>query len=46
MFILSTDEEIVGEYKALIDDKVSDRFILSINDYGNTTIIPSKYFEV
>lgn len=46
MFILSTDEEIVGEYKALIDDKISDRFILSINDYGNTTVIPSKYFEV
>lgn len=46
MFILSTDEEIVGEYKKLIDNKISDCFILSINDYGNTTIIPSKYFEV
>lgn len=46
MFILSTDEEIVGEYKALIDNKISDCFILSINDYGNTTVIPSKYFEV
>lgn len=46
MFILSTDEEIVGEYKKLIDNKISDCFILSINDYGNTTVIPSKYFEV
>lgn len=46
MFILSTDEEIVGEYKKLIDNKISDYFILSINDYGNTTVIPSKYFEV
>lgn len=46
MFVLSTDEEIVGEYKALIDNKISDCFILSINDYGNTTVIPSKYFEV
>lgn len=46
MFILSTDEEIVGEYKALIDEKISDRFVLSINDYGNTTVVPAKYFEV
>ncbi len=46
MFILSTDEEIVGEYKALIDDRISDRFILLINDYGNTTVVPEKYFEV
>lgn len=46
MFILSTDEEIVGEYKALIDEKIADRFVLSINDYGNTTVVPAKYFEV
>lgn len=46
MFILSTDEEIVGEYKKLIDDRISDSFVLSINAYGNTTVIPSKYFEV
>lgn len=46
MFILSTDEEIVGEYKSLIDEKISDRFMLSINDYGNTTVVPAKYFEV
>ena len=46
MFILSTDEEIVGEYKAFIDEKISDCFMLSINDYGNTTVVPAKYFEV
>ncbi len=46
IFILSTDEEIVGEYKTQIDEKISDTFILSINNYGNTTVIPSKYFEV
>lgn len=44
IFILSTDEEIVGEYKELIDEKISDRFTLSINDYGNTSVVPSKYF--
>ncbi len=46
IFLLSTDEEIVGEYESQIDEKVSDKFILSINNYGNTTVIPSKYFEV
>lgn len=46
MFILSTDEEIVGEYKELIDNKISDCFVLAINDYGSTTVVPSKYFEV
>lgn len=46
MFILSTDEEIVGEYKVFIDEKISDCFMLSINDYGNTTVVPAKYFEV
>lgn len=44
IFILSTDEEIVGEYKDLIDEKISDCFTLSINDYGNTSVVPSKYF--
>lgn len=46
MFILSTDEEIVGYHKKLIDDKISDCFVLAINDYGNTTVVSSKYFEV
>ena len=46
IFILSTDEEIVGEYKDLIDEKISDCFTLSINDYGNTSVVPSKYFDI
>ena len=46
MFILSTDEEIVGDYKKLIDEKISNCFLLSINGYGNTAVIPSRYFEV
>lgn len=46
LFILSTDEEIVGEYEQLIDEQVSNKFELSISDYGKTSIIPEKYFEV
>lgn len=46
LFILSTDEEIVGEYKELINDRISDCFTLTINDYGFTKVVPSKYFEV
>lgn len=46
IFILSTDEEIVGEYKELINDRISNYFTLSINAYGNTKVIPEKYFEV
>lgn len=44
MFILSTDEEIVGKYKELIEDKISDCFTLAINDYGKTSVVPAKYF--
>ena len=46
MFILSTDEEIVGEYKALIDENISNEFMLSITNYGKTRVIPNSYFEV
>lgn len=46
MFILSTDEEIVGQYESLIDENVSNRFLLEINNYGKTAIIPDRYFEV
>ena len=46
MFILSTDEEIVGEYKQTINNRISNTFELSINAYGNTSVCPSKYFEV
>lgn len=46
LFILSTDEEIVGEYEKLIDEKVSNKYVLSIGGYGKTSIISGKYFEV
>ena len=45
MFILSTDEEIVGEYKKQIESKISDEFVLSINNYGETKVEGEKYFE-
>jgi DNA sulfur modification protein DndD len=44
LFILSTDEEIVGEYKAMMEDKISDKYTLSISEYGSTAIIPDVYF--
>lgn len=44
MFILSTDEEIVGEYKLLIEDNISNTYMLQINGYGNTNIVSDKYF--
>ena len=44
MFVLSTDEEIIGEYKAMMDTKISDTFILQISNYGRTSILPNDYF--
>lgn len=44
LFVLSTDEEIVGEYKEMMDNKISDIYTLQISDYGRTTIIAGKYF--
>ena len=46
LFILSTDEEIVGDYKLMMEDKIADEFILSISDYGTTKIKKDMYFEV
>lgn len=46
LFILSTDEEIVGDYKLMMEDKIADEFILSISDYGTTRIKKDMYFEV
>ena len=45
LFILSTDEEIVGKYKKLMDKKISDIYTLNINDYGTTSVVAGKYFE-
>lgn len=44
IFILSTDEEIIGSYKKQIDKKLSNKFILQINDYGQTSILKDLYF--
>ena len=44
MFILSTDEEIIGPYKEMIKPKISDTYLLEISDYGTTKIVPGQYF--
>lgn len=44
LFILSTDEEIVGQYKKLISTEISDQFLLNISDYGQTKIVEDAYF--
>lgn len=44
IFILSTDEEIIGSYKEQIDKKISNKFMLKINGYGQTTILKDIYF--
>ena len=44
LFILSTDEEIVGEYKSMMDQKIANKFILQINSYGKTRILSDIYF--
>ena len=46
IFILSTDEEIVGQYELLIDDAVANKFLLKINAYGYTQVLANQYFEV
>lgn len=44
IMILSTDEEIVGEYREFIDDIVSDTFVLHHTENGNTEILANTYF--
>lgn len=44
LFILSTDEEIVGIYKEKMDGKISDIFTLKISDYGSTEVVANEYF--
>ena len=44
MFILSTDEEIVGEYKDMLSHRLSNTFTLKISSYGSTKIMPDDYF--
>lgn len=44
IIILSTDEEIVGEYEESISGVVSNKFILSHASNGNTEILSNTYF--
>ena len=44
LFILSTDEEIIGEYKAMMDKKIANTFTLQISSYGKTRILNDTYF--
>lgn len=44
IIILSTDEEIVGEYKETISDVISNTFMLNHTAQGNTEIINDLYF--
>lgn len=44
MFILSTDEEIVGDYKKMMEKRISTTYSLNISDYGTTKILSNSYF--
>lgn len=45
LFILSTDEEIVGKYKQLMEMNISDTYLLDISQYGKTQIYSNRYFD-
>lgn len=44
IIILSTDEEIVGDYQDVISDVVSNTFVLNHTSKGNTEILEDIYF--
>lgn len=44
IIILSTDEEIVGEYQESVSDIVSNTFVLSHTSRGNTEVLANTYF--
>ena len=44
IIILSTDEEIVGEYRESISDIISNTFVLNHIANGNTEILANTYF--
>lgn len=44
IIILSTDEEIVGDYQNVISDVVSNTFIINHTSNGNTEILEDMYF--
>ena len=44
IFILSTDEEIVGAYKKQMNKEISNEFMLKIDSYGQTSVLKDLYF--
>lgn len=44
IIILSTDEEIVGDYQDIISNVISNTFVLNHTSEGNTEIIENIYF--
>ena len=44
ILILSTDEEIVGDYQSMVSDIISDTYVLKHTSDGSTQIIPDAYF--
>ena len=44
MIILSTDEELVGEYKDTIDDMISNTYVLRHMPDGSTRVEADCYF--
>ena len=44
VIVLSTDEEIVGEYQEIIHDAVSDTFVLQHTETGTTKVLANTYF--
>lgn len=44
VIILSTDEEVVGNYRDVIQDVVSDTFILNHTTDGDTEVLAGTYF--
>ena len=44
VIVLSTDEEISTDYTPIIEDVVSNTFVLHHSPNGNTEIVPNSYF--
>lgn len=47
VIVLSTDEELVGRYLEMVEDRVLDRYLLNYDDTEKcTTILPGYFSEV
>lgn len=44
IIVLSTDEELVGKYFKQIENNISNKFLLKITGYGQTSILINEYF--